>query len=516
MKNGKLDAVERRALLGLLLEQEDKLTSEQKIKLAELMKFVNDDFLYNKLKYWSAYPKQWQFFAAGAKYRERCLMAPNRVGKSDTGAAETAYHLTGLYPEGWNGRRWKRATRGWAAGLTSLVTRDIMQKKLCGTPGVDDGPTGFGTGLIPKHLFVGRPSTQRGIADAFDMIQVRHVSGGISTLNFKSFEQGRAKFQGDALDFGWADEEGEIDVYMEFLFRMAAHPTNPEGGILFTTYTPILGKTQLTHRFMEEHTPERIHIHMGLRDALHISKEEAAILERNCPAHEREARIYGRPGLGGGAVFPFSEELYTEPAIVHIPLHWRKIWGLDFGIDHPFGCALLLYDPDNDVLHVHHSYQMKDLQGAIIKQHVAPILRLGVQVPVAWPHDGAKRDPKSGEPMATQYKAEGVRMLSEHATFATGGYSLEASVMEMHERLGSGRMKIASHLSTLLGEIRGYRRAEGKIVAINDDEISAVRYAMMMKRFSAAVTLGPKKAQQRSGPGAGMADGVDFDPFTGR
>jgi hypothetical protein len=37
-----------------------------------------------------------EFFEAGAKYRERCMMAANRVGKTlGVGGYETAAHLTG-------------------------------------------------------------------------------------------------------------------------------------------------------------------------------------------------------------------------------------------------------------------------------------------------------------------------------------------------------------------------------------------------------------------------------------
>ena len=47
-----------------------------------------------------------KFFAAGARYRERLLIAANRIGKSEgVGAYETACHLTGEYPKWWVGRR---------------------------------------------------------------------------------------------------------------------------------------------------------------------------------------------------------------------------------------------------------------------------------------------------------------------------------------------------------------------------------------------------------------------------
>ena len=36
---------------------------------------------------------------------------------------------------------------------------------------------------------------------------IRHISGGKSTLGFKSYDQGRTKWQADTLDFVWFDEE---------------------------------------------------------------------------------------------------------------------------------------------------------------------------------------------------------------------------------------------------------------------------------------------------------------------
>jgi hypothetical protein len=49
------------------------------------------------------YPKQVEFFAAGARYKERLFMAANRVGKSEAGAYEVTCHLTGQYPDWWGG-----------------------------------------------------------------------------------------------------------------------------------------------------------------------------------------------------------------------------------------------------------------------------------------------------------------------------------------------------------------------------------------------------------------------------
>ena len=68
-----------------------------------------------KLLRYRPYPKQAAFHAAGATHRERLLMAGNQLGKTYCGAAEAAIHLTGRYPDWWNGSRWDRPVRAWAA-----------------------------------------------------------------------------------------------------------------------------------------------------------------------------------------------------------------------------------------------------------------------------------------------------------------------------------------------------------------------------------------------------------------
>src|ERR1700722_1032762 len=167
---------------------------------------------YQQFFEFKPYAKQKEFLDAGATFPERLLIAGNQNGKTHIGAYEAACHLTGLYPDWWQGRRFDKPTKGWIAGETSLVVRDVQQKKLCGEPGVDEL---FGTGMIPKELFVDKPSLARGVTDAYDTIQVRHVSGGVSVARFKSYEQGRQKFQGETLDWLWPDEEPPMDIYSE-------------------------------------------------------------------------------------------------------------------------------------------------------------------------------------------------------------------------------------------------------------------------------------------------------------
>ena len=159
------------------------------------------------------------------------------------GAAEAAFHLTGRYPDWWQGRRWDRPVRAWAGSETWDVTRDGVQRLLVGEP---KDETQWGTGLIPGDdlLDWGR---RQGVADCLDNVIVKHVSGGQSTLGFKSYDQGRTKWQADTLDFVWFDEEPPQDIYFEGLTR-----TNATDGMVFLTFTPLKGMSDVVHSFISE------------------------------------------------------------------------------------------------------------------------------------------------------------------------------------------------------------------------------------------------------------------------
>lgn len=444
------------------------------------------------------YPRQKEFFALGATKRERLFMAGNQLGKSESGAFETACHLTGLYPDWWTGRRWDRPVKGWAAGETSLLVRNVSQTKLCGEPGVEGS---LGTGFIPRDLFVDKPSLARGVTDAFDTVQVKHVSGSVSVLRFKSYEQGRSKFQGETLDFIWWDEEPDEDLYAEGLTRITA--TN---GMEFLTFTPLLGMSNVVRRFTEQQHEDRGITRMTIDDAEHITPDERVKIVAGYLPHQRDARAKGIPLLGSGAVFPVADEQIMEPAIQNIPAYWVKIWGIDFGINHPFGAGLLLWDKDNDVIHVHHVIRMKDGRA---RDHAAAMKPIGAALPVAWPQDGTARE-SGGATLASQYKNEGLEMLPEHATHPEGGVSLEAGIAEMYDRMTTGRFKVANHLSEFFDEKGTYHRKDGLIVKERDDVLSAIRYGIMMKRFARAVPLGGVKRRRMVNQ---IAEGVEFDVF---
>lgn len=192
------------------------------------------------------YAKHLEFFRVGAEYRERCFMAANRVGKTVAGGYETTAHLTGRYPHWWEGKRFNKRIRAWAAGDTNETTRDIIQLELLGevTTGKDGRKCFDGSGLIPREC-IGQPKWKAGVQDLADTVPIKHECGQWSSLAFKSFDQGRRSFQGTAKELIWLDEECPLDVYSECLIRTAT-----TRGIVMTTFTPLKGISENVLQFL--------------------------------------------------------------------------------------------------------------------------------------------------------------------------------------------------------------------------------------------------------------------------
>lgn len=196
------------------------------------------------------YPKHMEFFAKGKDFRARCMMAANRVGKTfSAGGYETAAHLTGQYPDWWEGKRFRHPIRAWACGKTNETTRDIVQTTLLGEieyrgslKRVD------GSGVIPRECIgveAGQLAWKQGVQDLVDTVKIRHVSGGWSKLGLKSYQQGRGSFEGTAQHVVWDDEEPPEDVYGEQVIRTAT-----TGGIIMLTFTPLEGMSEVVRRFL--------------------------------------------------------------------------------------------------------------------------------------------------------------------------------------------------------------------------------------------------------------------------
>lgn len=224
---------------------------------------------------------------------------------------------------------------------------------------------------------------------------------------------------------------------------------------------------------------------MTIYDVEHYSDAERAAIISSYPAHERDARSKGIPTMGSGRIFPIAEEEITV-APFEIPRHWFQINGMDFGYDHPFAAVNVAWDRDADCVYVAKSYRQRQSTPVL---HAAAIKPWGDWIPCAWPHDGLQHDKGSGEQLAEQYRSQGLKMLHEHTTHEEGGNGVEAGLMDMLDRMQTGRLKVFATLNEWFEEFRLYHRKKmpdntSKIVKERDDLMSATRYAIMMLRFA--------------------------------
>jgi len=445
---------------------------EKAFQVAESIAEAEDT---NRLSFYDPYEYQIRFHegrdSKGRLARQRLLMAANKTGKTYCGAAELATHLTGRYPKWWKGARFNTPIQAWAAGNTTVNTRDIVQAELLGAPGDEED---FGHGAIPKDA-IGKTERQPGIPNAYQSVLVKHTSGRNSKLFFKSYEQGKQAWMGKAVDVTWLDEEPPQDIYSQ-----ALRASLKSGGLIYMTFTPESGMTQVIAQFMNNLQPHQQIFNATWDDAPHLDDEVKQEILAALPEHEREMRSKGIPVLGSGLVFPVKEEDIKRPSF-SIPEHWSKICGMDFGWDHPTAAVWLAHDRDSDAIYVYDTYR-KSAETPVF--HAAAMKTRGHWIPVVWPHDGSQHDKGSGIPLAQIYRQQGLNMGVKHFENPEGGQSVEAGLMNMLDKMRTSRFFVFDYCFDWFEEFRMYHRKDGKVIKINDDLMSATRYAAQSLRFA--------------------------------
>ncbi|WP_347567159.1 terminase family protein [Mesorhizobium sp. WSM4904] len=255
---------------------------------------------------------------------------------------------------------------------------------------------------------------------------------------------------------------------------------------------------------------------MTIDDAGHYSPEQRAEIIAAYPEHEREARAKGIPVLGSGRIFPVPDEMIAcEP--FKLPRWWPRIGALDFGWDHPSAAVELAWDTEADVVYVtkavRASQQTPAMQALALKAW-------GEWLPFAWPRDGRRETLEgAGVALAKQYEAHGLNMLAGHARFPDGSVSVEAGLMEMLDRMQSGRFKVFSTLHAWFEEFRLFHRKNGQVVKLRDDLMAATRYRKLTLAYVSGAGTLPTSADgiwlifTRAGDKG--ADGTGVGDFSG-
>lgn len=410
-------------------------------------------------------------------------MAGNRCGKTYAGSMEGAMHLTGIYPKWWKGKRFDHAVKCWAGSDTTESTRDILQEAYMGGKEEES----WGTGTIPKRLIV-KTTRRQGVADAIDTVWVRHVSGELSEMTFKSYDQGRKKWQGTARHFIQLDEEPPIDIWSEAFTR-----TMTTKGHIIITFTPLNGLTEVCEQIMQgkreitlpngkKRVIELGFYQAGWADCPYLTDDDMAELLAGIPSYEVEARMKGIPSVGRGRIYPFKEEDITcEP--FPIPKTWKIAYGMDFGLLNT-AVVFAAYDENTETWYIFNEYKagcdVKDSDGqkqdsVFVEDHATQIKMMGGDI-----YDGVC------DPAGRQRDSEGKSLLEKYTDrpnnlkLQIADNAVSAGLATCNTMFRSGRLKIFTTCRMTLNELAKYSRDDkGNVKKVDDHIMDSLRYLVM-------------------------------------
>jgi phage terminase large subunit-like protein len=453
------------------------------------------------------YEKQQIFFELGKRYKTRTLSGGNRTGKTTSFyRGELAFHLTGEYPDWWNGHRFDGPIRTWV-GSTDWKTNikgcqlALVGDVLTGNEGRAEVDPITGELIpcgLPKDTIL-RMDKMHQVKGALSGVEVRHVSGGKSFVTFIAYSQSRENLQAGKVQIVGMDEEPPLDIYTELVTR-----TMDSGGLQVLTFTPLKGlsevvKQQIGDISIDENFPDVVKndagalVRISMHDAPHLSSKMIEHYKATIPKHEHMARIEGIPALGEGAIYPIDDDKITTEYfnVDRIPPHWWVCDGIDIGINHPTARARVYRDPDSDTFYLTQCYKVSDLT---TKVHAANWRdEFKGNVPIVWPHDARNRqeglDGDTLESVVDKYRNHGLNMTYDPVTMPNGTrLSAEGAIQIMMELMTNGRFKVMDGISggtnMFLSEKGLYRReksANGKLRIIGqfDDVLHATRNAVL-------------------------------------
>lgn len=454
--------------LALLLEEKHK-----RLNFNRSTQLFADTGKYKR----ALYPKHMQFIKATKEYTELAFIAANRIGKTMLAGYMLKTWLTGEYPEWWNGRVFDRPVHAWAVGITNEETKSVLQRVLFGEIGQE------GTGLIPKDK-IDSYSSRPGVPNAIGHAQIKHASGGLSTIEFKSYVQGWETFQGTKKDIIWLDEEpGDYKIYAE-CFTRTAGDTGDEG-LLMCTFTPLLGYSEIVLSFLpggkfpENGThPENVNKYVicaGWDDVPHLSAKWKENALKAFPPHLREAKSKGIPSQGSGAIYPIAEEDILVDPLKEIPPYWPRAFGMDFGWTAPTAVIWAAQDPDSKIYYLYSEHYLKQQIPAV---HAYAIKQRGKDIPGVCDPAGAGSAGSSGLTWIEEYQDLEIDIIP-----AKGGpKTKEPRISKVLSLLQTGQLKVfRGRCPNWLEEYRIYQRDEnGKIKDGHDDLMNATEYLFSM------------------------------------
>lgn len=457
-------------------------------RLEELVFAVRNDMEYNALKYFRPFEHQRRFFATHDTDR-RGILAANRVGKTVSTCYETAMHLTGRYPEWWEGKRYNKPVNVMMAGEGWTQVALVLQNEMLGTNDVKIVKN-LGTGAIPRDCIV--MDTMRNDGANCMGVEIRHTSGSNSYLLFANYTQEVRQMQGFKLNIAVFDEQPPDDFFSEIVTRTAT----TQGQVL-CSFTPLKGLNGLVSKFWN-HEDGYSHIRVSWDDVpeydpwgepfLLMSTRQQ--LERDYLPHERDARRNGRPVMGKGAVFQipnwptYKNGDYDFKNYINL----KRLIALDLGLVNDKTVVSLMYwDEDNNEAWLHTQIVVKGTEEANPMHYVQHMLRPEVfGCPIVLPPDAATpgrytMSSQSLREFLESYELnvypEPIRNPPDREGRITNNKSFGINVMRQMLELGT--LHVNENCVEFIREAQNYYADEKGRFSDPDDCIDSARYALL-------------------------------------
>jgi len=463
------------------------LDGTTKSTLEDLAWAVADDMRYNELKYFRPFEHQKRFFTT--KTDRRGILAANRIGKTVSTCYETAYHLTGRYPDWWEGRRFDKPITVMVAGEGWSQVALVLQNELLGTPDIKIKEN-IGTGAIPRDCIV--TDTMRCDGANVIGVEIRHKSGTNSYLLFANYTQEVRQLQGFKLNLAVFDEQPPDDFFSEIVTRTATTQ-----GMVLCSFTPLKGLNGLVSKFWNREEGYD-YIRVAWDDVPEydqwgepfLLKETRQQLERDYLPHEREARIAGKPIMGQGAVFQLNswptyklgEYKFKEmPGI-------NRVIALDLGlVNDKTVISLMYWHPEEQRAWLHTQIRVSGLDEANPTNYINHLLRPEVfGTPIVLPADASTpgRYTMSSTSIRELFEQYGLNVWPKpimNPPDLQGRTTNHKSygVNVMRQMLEAGTLEINENCTDFLREAQNYYVDPQGRFSDPDDCIDSARYALI-------------------------------------
>ena len=291
----------------------------------------------NPLKYANAHAKQ--DAATQSPAAIRALFWGNRVGKTEWGGQETTRYATANHP-------YKAVAPGveiWVACPSYEVQEDTTQKKLLSYIAEDE---------------IARIDYLRG-----KIIKKLTLKNG-TVIAFKSYDQGREKFQGTGKRLIWFDEEPPKDIWEECFVRVEAGQQLD----VILTMTAVKGMTWVYDEiYLNTSNPDLFISEAGWDDNPFLTEGQKEQMGRGLSKQALQVRREGKFVKRVGLVCAWWDRSLHIRHYDSLNPSWTWYEVLDGGFSDPAAWLLVGVDGDNNV-HVVSGFRKAQLRTERIKE----------------------------------------------------------------------------------------------------------------------------------------------------